>query len=119
MTAILGGHQTDFARNIAKQDQDVGDLTREAVEATLADAGIDATDVESVLASVQGFLERIELLEEEVSLAVRDLRGGFAENRGTFMRSLADRIFPPWASPFGRREFHCPPRRSPPCRDSR
>ena len=48
MTAILGGHQTDFAHNIAKQDQDVGDLTREAIEATLADAGIDATDVESI-----------------------------------------------------------------------
>lgn len=48
MTAILGGHQTDFARNIAKQDQDVSDLTKEAIEAVLADAGIDATDIESI-----------------------------------------------------------------------
>jgi len=48
VTAILGGHQTDFARNIAKQDQDVSDLTKEAIEAVLADAGIDATDIESI-----------------------------------------------------------------------
>ena len=48
MTAILGGHQTDFARNIAKQDLDVSDLTKEAIEAVLADAGIDASDIESI-----------------------------------------------------------------------
>lgn len=48
MTAILGGHQTDFARNIAKQDQDVGDLTKEAIEAILADAGIEASDIDSI-----------------------------------------------------------------------
>ena len=48
MTAILGGHQTDFARNIAKQDLDVSDLTKEAIEATLADAGVDAADIESI-----------------------------------------------------------------------
>ncbi len=48
MTAILGGHQTDFARNIAKQDQDVSDLTKEAIEAVLTDAGIDAADIESI-----------------------------------------------------------------------
>ena len=48
MTAILGGHQTDFARNIAKQDQDVSDLTKEAIEAILDDAGIEASDIDSI-----------------------------------------------------------------------
>lgn len=48
MTAILGGHQTDFARNIAKQEQDVSDLTKEAIEAVLADAGIEASDIDSI-----------------------------------------------------------------------
>jgi acetyl-CoA C-acetyltransferase len=48
VTAILGGHQTDFARNIAKQDLDVSDLTKEAIEATLTDAGVDAADIESI-----------------------------------------------------------------------
>ncbi len=45
---ILGGHQTDFAVNIAKRDQDVADLVREAVTATLDDAGIGPEQVESI-----------------------------------------------------------------------
>ncbi|MBT5579749.1 MAG: thiolase domain-containing protein [Acidimicrobiaceae bacterium] len=45
---ILGGHQTDFATNIAKQNEDVADLTKRAIEATLDDAGIDADAIESI-----------------------------------------------------------------------
>jgi acetyl-CoA C-acetyltransferase len=45
---ILGGHQTDFATNIAKQDEDVADLTKRAIEATLEDAGIDADAIDSI-----------------------------------------------------------------------
>ena len=45
---ILGGHQTDFATNIAKAGQDVSDLVREAVTGTLADAGIEPDQIESI-----------------------------------------------------------------------
>ncbi len=45
---ILGGHQTDFAVNTAKQGDDIGDLVRQVTEATLEDAGIGAEHVESV-----------------------------------------------------------------------
>ena len=45
---ILGGYQTDFARNIAKEDLDVSDLVAEAVTATLDDAGIGPEQVESI-----------------------------------------------------------------------
>ena len=35
---ILGGHQTDFARNYAKEGPEISDIVRDAVEGTLADA---------------------------------------------------------------------------------
>ncbi len=46
--SILGGHQTDFARAIVKEDMDVSDLVAEAVQATLAEARVDAGDIESI-----------------------------------------------------------------------
>ena len=46
--SILGGHQTDFARAIVKEGMDVADLVAEAVQATLVDAGIDASQVDSI-----------------------------------------------------------------------
>ena len=39
---ILGGYQSDFARNLTKEGLDFADLTREIVDATLAAAKIDA-----------------------------------------------------------------------------
>ncbi len=45
---ILGGHQTDFAVNTAKQGGDISDLVRQVTEATLDDAGIGAEHVESI-----------------------------------------------------------------------
>lgn len=45
---ILGGHQTDFAANITKAGQDVADLTREAITATLHDAGVGPDQIESI-----------------------------------------------------------------------
>ncbi len=45
---ILGGHQTDFAVNIAKNHSDVADLVREAVTATLAASGIEPQQLESI-----------------------------------------------------------------------
>ncbi|MCB0931120.1 MAG: acetyl-CoA acetyltransferase [Mycobacterium sp.] len=45
---ILGGYQSDFARNFTREGLDFADLTREVVEATLADSLIDATDIDVV-----------------------------------------------------------------------
>ncbi len=45
---ILGGSQTDFARNIAKQDLTIADLVREAVTDTLADAGVAPNQIDSI-----------------------------------------------------------------------
>ena len=47
-TGILGGFQTDFARNIAKEGRDVSGLFAEVIEGTLADAGIGAERIESI-----------------------------------------------------------------------
>ncbi|WP_343576483.1 acetyl-CoA acetyltransferase [Mycobacterium sp.] len=42
---ILGGYQSDFARNLTKEGLDFADLTREVVDATLAEAKIDAAAI--------------------------------------------------------------------------
>ena len=45
---ILGGYQSDFARNLHREGRDFADLTREIVDQTLAEAMIDASDIEVV-----------------------------------------------------------------------
>lgn len=45
---VLGGHQTDFARNLTKEGVGFDGLTDEVVTRTLDAAGIDATDVGTV-----------------------------------------------------------------------
>jgi acetyl-CoA C-acetyltransferase len=45
---VLGGAQSDFARNLTREGLDVADLTREVVDATLADAGVDGSAIEVV-----------------------------------------------------------------------
>ncbi|CAA0114361.1 putative acetyl-CoA acyltransferase [Mycolicibacterium vanbaalenii] len=45
---ILGGYQSDFARNFDREGLDFSDLTGEIVDATLDAAGLDATDVDVV-----------------------------------------------------------------------
>lgn len=45
---ILGGYQSDFARNLHRESRDFADLTREIVDKTLAEAMIDAADIEVV-----------------------------------------------------------------------
>ncbi|KUI09168.1 acetyl-CoA acetyltransferase [Mycobacterium lehmannii] len=45
---ILGGYQSDFARNVTREGRDFADLTSEVVESTLAAAKLDARDVEVV-----------------------------------------------------------------------
>lgn len=45
---ILGGYQSDFARNLTREGRDFADLTREVVDLTLAEAMIDAADIDVV-----------------------------------------------------------------------
>ena len=45
---VLGGFQTDFARHLAREGHDVGELVRETVEGTLAAARLEARDVDTI-----------------------------------------------------------------------
>ena len=45
---VLGGHQTDFARNYAKEGLEISDLVADAVAGTLAAARVDAEAIETI-----------------------------------------------------------------------
>jgi acetyl-CoA C-acetyltransferase len=45
---ILGGYQSDFARNLDREGRDFADLTAEVVDCTLAAAKVDAQDIDVV-----------------------------------------------------------------------
>jgi acetyl-CoA C-acetyltransferase len=45
---VLGGYQSDFARNLSREGRSVADLTSEIVGGTLSDSGLAAADVEVV-----------------------------------------------------------------------
>jgi acetyl-CoA C-acetyltransferase len=45
---ILGGYQSDFARNLTREGRDFADLTSEVVNETLAAAKVDASNIEVV-----------------------------------------------------------------------
>ena len=45
---ILGGYQSDFARNLTREGRDFAELTGEVVDHTLAESMIDAADIEVV-----------------------------------------------------------------------
>lgn len=45
---VLGGHQTDFARNYAKEGLEVSDLVADTVAGTLADAALAAGSIDTV-----------------------------------------------------------------------
>ncbi|GAA1747923.1 acetyl-CoA acetyltransferase [Aeromicrobium alkaliterrae] len=42
---ILGGHQTDFSRNLVREGLDFADLTSEVVDGTLEASGVDPTTI--------------------------------------------------------------------------
>src|SRR6476619_2843368 len=46
MVYILGGFQTDFARNWAKEGKHISAMMREAVEGGLAGTGVEAREIE-------------------------------------------------------------------------
>ncbi|MFG2001109.1 acetyl-CoA acetyltransferase [Spirillospora sp. NPDC048911] len=45
---VLGGHQTDFARNWARDGLEFSDLTAEVVAGTMSSAGVEPEDVEVI-----------------------------------------------------------------------
>jgi acetyl-CoA C-acetyltransferase len=45
---ILGGYQSDFARNLSREGHDFADLTAEVVDCTLAAAKLDAADIDVI-----------------------------------------------------------------------
>ena len=45
---IAGSYQSDFARNYAREGLEISDMVAEAVEGTLASAGLEPEDVESI-----------------------------------------------------------------------
>ena len=45
---ILGGYQSDFARNLHREGHDFADLTAEVVDNTLAAARVDAADIDVI-----------------------------------------------------------------------
>lgn len=45
---ILGGYQSDFARNLAREGRDVADLVREVVTNTLSRAGVAPEQIQSI-----------------------------------------------------------------------
>jgi acetyl-CoA C-acetyltransferase len=46
--SILGGYQSDFARNCKKEGRSIGDLIAEVVEGTLARSGIGPETIETI-----------------------------------------------------------------------
>lgn len=48
MVTIIGGYQSDFARNLTREGGEIADLVAESVAGTLDAAGIDAGDVDTV-----------------------------------------------------------------------
>lgn len=47
-TYILGGYQTDFARAYAREGLDISHMMRESIEGALANALIDATEIQTI-----------------------------------------------------------------------
>lgn len=45
---VLGGAQSDFARNLAREGKEMAELFGEVIDATLADASVDASEIESI-----------------------------------------------------------------------
>jgi len=45
---ILGGYQSDFARNLQREGAGLAELTREVIDGALEDSGLDAIDVDAV-----------------------------------------------------------------------
>jgi len=74
---IIGGYQSDFARNFTKESLEMGDLVRETATGTLAGAGISTAQVEVVhVANAMGeFYVKQGHLGSMVASVVPDLCG--------------------------------------------
>jgi acetyl-CoA C-acetyltransferase len=74
---IIGGHQSDFARNLTKESLEISDLVKETTTGTLAAAGISASQVEVIhVANAMGeFYVKQGHLGSMVASVVADLSG--------------------------------------------
>jgi acetyl-CoA C-acetyltransferase len=45
---VLGGHQSDFSRNLARENLEISDLFAEVIAGTLQNAAVDAASIETV-----------------------------------------------------------------------
>ena len=45
---ILGGYQTDFAKNWSRDGQDISDIVRETATGALANCRLEASDIETI-----------------------------------------------------------------------
>ena len=45
---VLGGDQTDFARNYAREGKEIADLFADVVDSTLAATGVEAADIDAI-----------------------------------------------------------------------
>ena len=74
---IIGGYQSDFARNFAKESLEIGDLVKETATGTLAHAGMSAEQIEVIhVANAMGeFYVRQGHLGSMVASVVPELAG--------------------------------------------
>ena len=74
---IIGGYQSDFARNLTKESLEISDLVKETTTGTLAAAGISASQVEVIhVANAMGeFYVKQGQLGSMVASVVPDLSG--------------------------------------------
>jgi acetyl-CoA C-acetyltransferase len=74
---IIGGYQSDFARNFTKESLEIGDLVRETTTGTLAQAGVSPAQVEVIhVANAMGeFYVKQGHLGSMVASVVPDLAG--------------------------------------------
>jgi acetyl-CoA C-acetyltransferase len=74
---IIGGYQSDFARNFTKESLEIGDLVRETTTGTLAEAGVSPAQVEVIhVANAMGeFYVKQGHLGSMVASVVPDLAG--------------------------------------------
>jgi acetyl-CoA C-acetyltransferase len=74
---IIGGYQSDFARNFTKESLEIGDLVKETATGTLSDAGISTAQVEviHVANAMAGLYVKQGHLSSMVSTVVPELSG--------------------------------------------
>jgi len=76
MVYILGGFQTDFARNWTKEGKHISAMIRESVEGCLVATGVDATDIE--VGHVGNFAAELYAMQGHLGAFLVDVDPAFA-----------------------------------------